>query len=355
MTTALETIPVDEEGATLLHKQPRSTGIRRVVLGAALASFVIGVLAPTAVRTSPGPRHASNLHSKHKHETTEVDDEGPHPYFWDDDDFPDDGIETEACDRKCTTDADCATEFPEFNECGHCQNWGKNPSMECDRGTRPVAPPNTPSLTIKDAQIRLKSDPTKCITFSPAADFRIHDTLIVDKCGGGGGAGHRLSLQQFTYSYKTGNEKVNGEGRIVYDHDIIDKTNSANRCLSASLQWCNPKTGCDMILWDCKYLESNEGNLYYDGTTIRVYDNANNGDMCLTDHKGKLTMEKCKGKEGDKTQQWQIGDAPSPPPSGACNKACPSGKDSECSWLGGDNSCTKCDTTSGARFMCVAP
>ena len=39
----------------------------------------------------------------------------------------------------------------------------------------------------------------------------------------------------------------------------------------------------------------------------RVYDQANNGNMCLTDHKGKLTMEKCKGKEGDKTQQWQIG------------------------------------------------
>ena len=86
-----------------------------------------------------------------------------------------------------------------------------------------------------------------------------------------------------------------------------------------------------------------------------MYDQANNGDMCLTDHKGKLTMEKCKGKEGDKTQQWQIGDAPSPHPSGACNKACPSGKDSECSWLGGDNSCTKCDTTSGTQFKCVAP
>ena len=94
--------------------------------------------------------------------------------------------------------------------------------------------------------------------------------------------------------------------------------------------------------------------MYYDGTTIRVYDQANNGNMCLTDHKGKLTMEKCKGK-GDKTQQWQIGDAPSPPSGGACNKACPSGKDSECLRLGGDNSCTKCDTTSGTRFTCVAP
>ena len=79
--TKLETIPA-EEGATLLPK-PKSTGIRRVVAAAALASFVIGVLAATAVRTSPR-RHAAKLHSKHEHETTEVDDEGPHPYYWDD-------------------------------------------------------------------------------------------------------------------------------------------------------------------------------------------------------------------------------------------------------------------------------
>ena len=137
---------------------------------------------------------------------------------------------------------------------------------------------------------------------------------------------------------------------------LLHKPKSSIRCLSASLQWCNPKTGCDMILWDCKYLESNEGNLYYDGTTIRVYDNANDGDMCLTDHKGKLTMEKCKGKEGDKTQQWQIGDAPSPHPSGgACGNLCGTGSDLECSWLGGANSCTKCDTTPGTLFKCVPP
>ena len=80
--TKLETIPA-EEGATLLPK-PKSTGIRRVVAVSAMASFVIGVLAATAVQTSPG-RHAANLHSKHEHETTEVDDEGPHKYYWDDD------------------------------------------------------------------------------------------------------------------------------------------------------------------------------------------------------------------------------------------------------------------------------
>ena len=30
--------------------------------------------------------------------------------------------------------------------------------------------------------------------------------------------------------------------------------------------------------------------------------------LCMTDHKGKIRMEECKGKDGDKTQQWQIGD-----------------------------------------------
>ena len=54
----LETIPA-EEGATLLPK-PKSTGIRRVVAVSAMASFVIGVLAATAVRRTP-VRHASNL------------------------------------------------------------------------------------------------------------------------------------------------------------------------------------------------------------------------------------------------------------------------------------------------------
>ena len=75
----LETIPA-EEGAALLPQKPKSTGVRRVVAVSAMASFVIGILAATAVRRTPA-RHASNLHSKHKYETTEVDDEGPHPYY----------------------------------------------------------------------------------------------------------------------------------------------------------------------------------------------------------------------------------------------------------------------------------
>ena len=51
--TKLETIPA-EEGAALLPQKPQSTGIRRVVVAAAVASFVIGVLAATA-DTGDGP------------------------------------------------------------------------------------------------------------------------------------------------------------------------------------------------------------------------------------------------------------------------------------------------------------
>ena len=48
--TKLETIPAEED-ATLLPQKPKTAGIRRVVAAAALASFVIGVLAATAVQT----------------------------------------------------------------------------------------------------------------------------------------------------------------------------------------------------------------------------------------------------------------------------------------------------------------
>ena len=46
----LETIPA-EEGAALLPQKAQSTGIRRVVAVSAMVSFVIGVLAATAVHS----------------------------------------------------------------------------------------------------------------------------------------------------------------------------------------------------------------------------------------------------------------------------------------------------------------
>ena len=74
--TKLETIPA-EEGATLLPK-PKSTGIRRVVAVSAMVSFVIGVLAATAVRTSPVRHASSNLISKPATVSVRIEDAKTH-------------------------------------------------------------------------------------------------------------------------------------------------------------------------------------------------------------------------------------------------------------------------------------
>jgi hypothetical protein len=145
------------------------------------------------------------------------------------DDFPDDGIETEACDRKCTTDADCATRFPEFNECGVCQNWGENPDMECDGTPRP-----DDSVSIKNAHISLvHSGGTKCITVGN------DNELVLAKCGTGSGTGHH-SKQRFSYQYK------DGSGRIEYRDHSKDQSDAMVR---VSPGWCDETHICDMILW----------------------------------------------------------------------------------------------------------
>ena len=62
-------------------RHPRASGIRRVVVAAALAfAFVLGAVAATAVRTAGV--QASDLHeiytSTHKHENVQIDKHGPH-------------------------------------------------------------------------------------------------------------------------------------------------------------------------------------------------------------------------------------------------------------------------------------
>ena len=60
---------------------------------------------------------------------------------------------------------------------------------------------------IKNAQISLVSDKTKCITVADRDDIY----LTLEKCGGGDGSGDH-SKQRFTYTYK------DGSGRITYEH-----------------------------------------------------------------------------------------------------------------------------------------
>ena len=169
-------------------------------------------------------------------------------------------------------------------------------------------------------------------------------TRFLKDCGGGDGHG-KHSLQRFNY------KAFGNSGRIAYAHP---QDNQA--VVSVDMGWCDETHPCDMILWFKESDSDNKGeNLVWNPATKQIKSNGgDDGGLCMTvTSTQKIIAAAC---HGGKTQQWQIGDAPAPPPSGgACNKACPSGSDSECAWLGGRNSCTKCDTTPGSRFMCVAP
>ena len=81
--------------------------------------------------------------------------------------------------------------------------------------------------------------------------------------------------------------------------------------------------------------------------------------LCIGPPTGKLSKEEAVAVKSDTCNTEYtvkyLSDSPEPPSGGACGKACPGGSDSECAWVGGANSCTKCDTTPGTRFTCVAP
>ena len=100
-----------------------------------------------------------------------------------------------------------------------------------------------------------------------------------------------------------------------------------------------------------------EQNIYWDPATKQIQSHKDGGNkVCMTAMSStKVLWKPCGSGHTPDSQKWQIGDAPSPPSGGKCGHACPSGKDSQCAWLGGANSCTKCDTTPGTRFTCVKP
>ena len=179
----------------------------------------------------------------------------------------------------------------------------------------------------------------KCLTANG------EDNLELAKCGTGNGKGHH-SKQRFNYEYKS------GSGRIQYrDGQDYDKVVSV--CIWGG--WDADTTDCDVILWWDDDDETGE-NVHWDTSTKQIKaPNSDGKDLCMTKvNSQKVLWKPCGKPYSSASQKWQIGDAPSPS-GGACNKFCPSGKDSECSWFGGANSCTKCDTTPGTRFQCVAP
>ena len=191
---------------------------------------------------------------------------------------------------------------------------------------------------INDAHISLvHSKGKKCLTATKSQ-------LVLADCGTGTGKGHH-SKQRFDYYFKGGSGWIS-----LRDHQ---DTNGLYM-LSVDMWGCwDHSKWCNALLW---YVGGGRENVHWDESTKQIigYDSTGK-DLCLmVQSNQKITWNTC--HDGYNTQQWQIGDAPSPPPSGgACGNLCGTGSDLECSWLGGANSCTKCDTTPGTLFKCVPP
>jgi len=146
----------------------------------------------------------------------------------------------------------------------------------------------------------------KCLTLNGDGD------LILNKCGNGDGSGSH-SKQRFTYTHK-GNS-----GRIVALHPEDQSVNTVQPAVSCS-EYSLP---CDMYLWFATSDSEEPGqNLFWDPSTKQIKTGSG---FCMTAEGSKngkkILAEKCNGKA--KLQQWQIGDAPAPPPHDG--PSCPTG------------------------------
>ena len=180
----------------------------------------------------------------------------------------------------------------------------------------------------------------KCLT------VHNEDNLELAKCGTGNGKGHH-SKQRFNYEYKS------GSGRIHYrDGEDYDKAVSV--CIWGG--WDADTTDCDVILWWDEKSEKGE-NVHWDASTKQIKaPNSDGKDLCMTKVNSQKVLWKSCGKPySSDSQQWQIGDAPEPPsPAFKCpwknDKPCMS--DSDCVWVGGKNTCSKCHKNPGQRSIC---
>jgi len=325
----LSTIPEERAAATETSGlfQLRSRGAGRVVVAAALAfAFVLGAVAATAVRTSGV--QASDLHemytSAHEHEYVKMDKHGDlYVHYSDDDEWPnnpDSGDRDEADGRKCKTDRDCETEWFEFVDSPYCQNWGDNPTFTCDGNAPPDVPgvtrppPDVAGRTIKGALIRLRSDPTKCVTYKEE-DGRTLDKFVLDKCQ----KGYREPKKLFTYVHEPTGRYVDrdatppptpGEfqwasdplpGRLIYNKE---------HCLYAVREYITMRK-CRK--WSDGTLYSLENDFYYDGKTIKIYgtrDVSRHQSVCLAATSSKIGAEihavKCSAPDHHKLQEWEI-------------------------------------------------
>jgi len=204
-----------------------------------------------------------------------------------------------------------------MNRCGVCQDFGKDPPMTCGGTARPP---------IKHAQIKLYHDAygEKCLTVPHGEKYALpvedDNALIIDKCGGGDGGGHRLATQLFTYKVDK-----DGVGRIFYDH--ADGSDEAavriedEKLAGSRASGCPDEKPCNMILW---WKDKSGEALTWDATgpernwQIKVGYEKEEFCMAASGHKNgsPVVAEKCEDipfQEGYafSKQQWTI--EPLPP------------------------------------------
>ena len=109
------------------------------------------------------------------------------------------------------------------------------------------------------------------------------------------------------------------------------------------------------LFWEDK---SEKGqNVHWDPVTKTIKSHNDEGEeLCITKvNSQKVLWKPCGKPYSSDSQQWQIGDAPEPPsPAFKCpwKKDKPCASDSDCVWVGGKNTCSKCHKNPGQRSIC---
>ena len=145
------------------------------------------------------------------------------------------------------------------------------------------------------------------------------------------------SKQRFNYEYKSGSGRINYRDGKKWDVVSVE--------------------GAGVILWREDNSMKKQQNIHWDPATKRIQSHNDEGkEVCITAMTStQVQWRPCGRGYSIASQKWQIGDAPEPPsPAFKCpwKKDKPCASDSDCVWVGGKNTCSKCHKNPGQRSIC---
>ena len=259
------TLPVAANPEDVLLQKPKKTSLRYLVGGAALAAFVLGAVAATAVKTSPGLRGSTQL---------------------------------DQCNRQCMTDHDCQPGG--FNRCGICQNWIPGAENVCVSGS---APPPTPSPPpIDGIQIRMTADNYMCLAVHDAYKAKKGSPLVVKTCA------HEWDAQDDGQLFQV--EKNSGD--MMQIKTELDGTTYCVTALTGDHK--DFRVGDQMGIWSCD-AEHNGRKGYPAKQTLEWQEYGDQAISlpyfpeggCLTAAGNRVIGSKCRGNfPVYRTQQWNL-------------------------------------------------